>query len=280
LVATLSLFLGTQAHSENLNTILDQISSDLETKKATKAAAVNQTPKQPAQTESRRPSEPQEQSQKPKVATLEPKQSSVAAERTSLEQISPPSNSRESKNLIKAALANFDAKNYDAALEKLQAVNSKTPDDAFVLNLLGAAFTKKKDYKEAQNYFAKALINQPDFFPARFNVGELLFLKQRYAEALNYFQQMQARNPQNELLQFKVFLCRLQLGNKDDAAKALKAIKNPGDTPAWHYGQAAWASKNGDNKKALGYINGAQYIFGKKTSLFDETFKDLGINLH
>jgi len=187
--------------------------------------------------------------------------------------------SPDAKRLIQASLADFDAKNYDAALVKLEAVNAKMPGDAFVQNLRGAAYTKKKDYATAQKYFDKALEKQPDFFPAKFNVGELLFLQRRYAEAQAYFQNMQERDPQNELLQFKVFLCDLQLGDKDKAAKALKGIKYPGDTPAWYYGQAAWASKNGDNKKALEYVTGAQYIFGPKTALFDETFDDLGIKL-
>ncbi|MFZ4776496.1 MAG: tetratricopeptide repeat protein [Terrimicrobiaceae bacterium] len=194
-------------------------------------------------------------------------------------QTSSPSGSRESRALLQSALADFDAKNYDAALKKLQELDVKLPDDAFVQNLLGAAYTKKKDYETAQKYFDKALVKQPDFFPAKFNVGELLFLQRRYAEALDFFEKMLAKDPRNELLQFKVFLCQLQLGNKDEAAKALKAIKYPGDTPAWYYGQAAWESKNGNNKKAIEYLTGAHYIFGPKTALFDETFEDLGIKL-
>ncbi|MFA7344422.1 MAG: tetratricopeptide repeat protein [Terrimicrobiaceae bacterium] len=194
-------------------------------------------------------------------------------------QTPPPDNSRTVKPLIQAALMDFDAKNYDAALEKLQAAEAKVPDDAFVQNLLGAAYTKKKDYATARKYFDKALEKQPDFFPAKFNLGEIFFLQRQYAEALDYFQKMQGRDRQNELLQFKIFLCQLQLGNKEDAANALKAIKYPGDTPAWYYGQAAWESKNGNKKKALEYVTGARYIFGPKTALFDETFEDLEIKL-
>lgn len=195
-------------------------------------------------------------------------------------QTTTPEISRESKLLIQGALADFDTKNYDAALKKLETVDAKTPDDPFVQNLLGAAYTKKKDFAAAQKYFEKALAKQPDFFPAMFNVGELFFLQRQYAEALDYFVKMQGKDPRNELLQFKIFLCQLQLDNKDAAAKSLKAIKYPGDTPAWYYGQAAWESKNGNNKKALEYVTGAQYIFGPKTALFDETFQDLGIKLH
>ena len=194
-------------------------------------------------------------------------------------QTPTPEISRDSKLAIQAALADFDTKNYDAALNKLQVLDTKMPGDPFIQNLLGAAYTKKKDFATAKTYFDKALEKEPDFFPAKFNVGELFFLQRQYAEALAYFQKMLEKDPRNELLQFKVFLCQLQLGNKDEAAKALKGIKYPGDTPAWYYGQAAWESKNGNNKKALEYVTGAQYIFGLKTALFDETFEDLGIKL-
>jgi len=194
-------------------------------------------------------------------------------------QIAPPNLSRESKALLQGSLADFDSKNYDQALEKLQSLEKSLPDDPFVLNLLGAAYTKKKDYTAAQGYFDKALAKLPNFFPAKFNLGELLFLQRRYSEAKQHFEAMQQMDPRNELLQFKIFLCDLQLGDKDAAKAILKTIKYPGDTPAWYYAQAAWESKNGNNKRALEYLTGAKYIFGPKTALFDETFEDLGIKL-
>jgi len=194
-------------------------------------------------------------------------------------QTAPPNVSREAKALIQSSLADFDAKNYDQALKKLQSVDKSMPGDPFVLNLLGAAYTKKKEYTTAQGYFEKALALQANFFPAKFNIGELFFLQRRYAEAKQYFEAMQQMDSRNELLQFKIFLCNLQLGDKDAAAAVLKTIKYPGDTPAWYYAQAAWESKGGNNKKALEYLTGAKYIFGPKTALFDETFEDLGIKL-
>lgn len=194
-------------------------------------------------------------------------------------QSAPPNVSRENRELIQGALADFDSKDYDAALEKLNKADQSMPEDVFILNLLGAAYTKKKEFAKAEDYFKRALAKQPEFFPAKFNVGELLFLQRRYAEALEYFEGMQKVDPRNELLQFKVFLSELQLGDKEAAAKTLKSIKYPGDTPAYYYAQAAWESKNGNNAKALEYLKGAKYIFGPKTALFDETFEDLGIKL-
>ncbi len=183
------------------------------------------------------------------------------------------------KLAVQEALGDFDTKNYDAALKKLEDIVAKVPEDPFVQNLLGAAYTKKKNFEAAEKCFDKALEKQPDFFPAKFNKGELLFLQRQYAEALEYFQKMLKADPRNELLQFKALLCNLQLGEKEAAQKILKGIKYPGDTPAWYYSQAAVESKNGNKKKALEYVTGAKYIFGTKTELFDETFHDLGIAL-
>lgn len=191
----------------------------------------------------------------------------------------PPDPVRETRLAIESAIADFDAKNYEAALKKLEAINAKVPDDPFVLNLMGAAYTKKKDFATAQKYFEQALEKSPNFFPANFNIGEILFLQRRYPAALAHFQRIQKTEPRNELLQFKILLCHLQLGDEEAAAKTLKGIKYPGDTPAWYYAQAAWESKRGNNKKALEYLTGAKYIFGGKTTLFDETFQDLGIKL-
>ena len=191
----------------------------------------------------------------------------------------PQRASRDAQALLQSAMGDFDQKKYDEALAKLADLDKKTPNDPFILNLIGAAYTRKKDYATAQQNFEKALAIQPGFFPARFNVGELMFLQRQYAEALTFFRKMLEADPRNELLQFKVFLCYIQLNQKEEALKALKLIKYPGDTPAWYYGQAAWESKQGNNKKALEYLTGARYIFGPKTALFDETFEDLDIKL-
>ncbi len=191
----------------------------------------------------------------------------------------PPTLSREARELIQGSLADFDAKKYDDALVKLRDAEKKLPDDPFVLNLIGAAYTKKKDFQTAQTYFDRSLEKQPDFFPAKFNVGELFFLQRQYQESYDYFSKMLQTDPRNELLQFKVFLSLLQLNQTDEAAKSLARIKYPGDTPAWYYAQAAWESKKGNKKKAAEYVTGARYIFGPKTAMFDETFEDLGIQL-
>jgi len=190
-----------------------------------------------------------------------------------------PGMSKEARATIQSALADFDRKKYDDALAKLLELEKKSPDDAFVMNLVGAAYTKKKDYDTAKSYFDRAVEKEPGFFAAKFNLGELLFLQKKYPEALGFFRSMLDQVPGNELLQFKVFLCEMLTGNDAGAKAMLSKIKYPGDTPAWYYAQAAWETKSGNKKKAIQYLTGAKYIFGPKTALFDETFEDLQIKV-
>jgi tetratricopeptide (TPR) repeat protein len=195
-------------------------------------------------------------------------------------QISTPLPEDSTQSAIELVLADFEAKKNDEALVKLEALQKQDPENPLILNLIGSAYSKKQDYLAAEAYFRKSLKKQPGFFPAVFNLGEILFLQKKYAEARAHFQEMRASDTRNELLQFKVALCDLELNENDRALKVMNAIKYPGDSPAWYYAQAAREAKAGNKKKAREYIAGAKYIFGPKTALFDESLETMGLNLN
>jgi len=177
---------------------------------------------------------------------------------------------------IDAILKLFEKKDYDGVVAKVDEAGSAGDEAAFLLNLKGAALTKKKDYPAARQAFQQALQLSPGLFAAAFNIGETDFLQRNYANALDWFRSMLVSDPRNELLQFKIFLCQLQLGDKEAAGKTLSKMRYPGDSPAWYYAQAAWEISAGDKGKAKKYITAARSIFPGKTELFDETFIDLG----
>jgi len=178
--------------------------------------------------------------------------------------------------LVDDALVDFEAKKFDEALAKLHEAEKLDPNSPFIHNLIGAAYTKKKDYPAAKSAFDKALDSNSGFFPALFNLGELLFLQKQYPQALEYFTRMLAADPGNELIQFKVVLCLILTNQMDDAKKVVSRMKFPGDGPAWYFSQAALRLKEGDKRKAADLIANAQIFFPAKTSLFQETFEDLG----
>ena len=178
---------------------------------------------------------------------------------------------------IEAIIKDFERKKYDAVIDKITELEPAGESGAFMLNLKGAAYTKKKEYDQAIASFRTALELSPGLFAAQFNLGEVHFLQRQYPEALAIFRDMLNGDPRNELLQFKVFLCHLQLEDELAAKKALSTMKFPGDTPSWYYSQAAWEFSKGNKRKASDYLSGARFIFPGKTEIFDETFADLGL---
>ncbi len=180
------------------------------------------------------------------------------------------------QEVVDSAISEFQAGKYDQALEKLLQVEKSQPDSAFLQNLIGAVYTKKKDYAKAKEAFDKALDIDYTFFPAQFNVGEVLFLQKQYPQALDHFERMLRSAPDNELLQFKVALCLLQTGQKGEAEKLAKRMKYPGQEPAWYFTQAALAINSKDSGKASQNLAAAKELFRDKTSIYIETFQDLG----
>ena len=177
---------------------------------------------------------------------------------------------------VEKILRLFEKKKYDEVIERAKVLELDDEVGAFVLNLQGAAQTKLKNYDAARAFFQKALEKSPGFFAANFNLGEILFLERKYADALAWFSGMLVNDPRNELLQFKVFLCHLLMENEEAARKSLSRMKFPGDTPAWYFASAAWELHRGNRGKAIDFIDGARFIFPGKTEIYEETFTDLG----
>jgi tetratricopeptide (TPR) repeat protein len=178
---------------------------------------------------------------------------------------------------IEGIIKEFNRKNYDEVIVRVDALDLDGDSAAFALNLKGAAYTRLKDFPKAREAFQAALDRSPGMFAATFNLGETLFLQKQYEEARDWFRGMLINDPRNELLQFKVFLSHLQLGDTEAAQKALNAMKFPGDSPAWYYANAAWEFSRGNKRRASDYLAGARFIFPEKTEIFDETFADLGL---
>lgn len=179
--------------------------------------------------------------------------------------------------LTQQAMTVFEEDKYDEALKLLIEADEKAPNEPFVLNFIGAVYSKKKDYAKADEYFKKALELQPDNFPARFNVGEIMFLQKKFTEAADYFEVMGTDYPKNELVRFKIFLCQLMLDKTDEAKRMLDKMKFPGETPAWYYSQAAWELKKKNGWKANDHRKAAELMFGKQTELYEESLKDSGL---
>lgn len=181
------------------------------------------------------------------------------------------------ENLVQSAVADFQLEKYEPALKALGEANAMQPNSPMILNLIGAVYTKQKKYDAAEKEFLDTLAVDPRFFPAKFNLGEIKFLRKDYAQALSYFEAMRMDYPQEELIDFKIVLSKLMLDQKEEAQRAINKMKFPGNSPAWYYANAAYHLKNGEKSEGMKYVNTARKIFATQTSIYDESLHDSGL---
>jgi len=178
--------------------------------------------------------------------------------------------------VMRLAVQDYEAGNYQAATARLDALQGKAAEDLGVMNLRGAILTKAGDFEGATKAFQSILAADPGNFPAAFNLGEAKFMQGNYPGALEAFRELHRRDPRNELLRFKIILCQLSLGQEDEARKMADILIPAGSTPAWYYAQAALAKKAGDQLAAARNLQAAQAIYeAENCKLFDESMDAL-----
>lgn len=180
--------------------------------------------------------------------------------------------------VLRQATADYDRGYFKAALARLDALKGDAADDLSVLNLRAAVLTKTGQYDQAARILDAILRADPDYFPAAFNAGEVRFLRGDREGALEIFRRLRQRDPHDELLRFKVFVCQLALGRGDDAAKTARAMQPAGSTPSWYYATALLARKEGDEGKARKTLQAARTLYGDDACrLFDESLAAAGL---
>ena len=180
--------------------------------------------------------------------------------------------------VLRQATENYDRGDYKGAVALLDALQGPTAGDLSVLNLRAAALTKAGDYEQAARIFSKIIEANPDYFPAAYNLAEVRFLGGDREGALEAFRNLRQRDPRNELLRFKVFLCQYALGRDEEAAKTARAMQSAGSTPAWYYAQALLARRGGDEGSARKNLRAAHSLYGEDgCRLFDESIATAGL---
>lgn len=178
---------------------------------------------------------------------------------------------------MQAAFTALKKKNYPRALSELEPALEQRGNDPVVLNLKGAILTKMKDYSGAQACYDAALKASPNFFPARYNMGALLPLRQQWDPAISYFRDLLIEQPNNELVQFKLLLLLLRQNADQQLQEKLFSSDFPSSTPAWYYASAARAYQKGKPSEAAKYIDVAQSVFGDQTGIFQEELDESGL---
>ena len=126
-------------------------------------------------------------------------------------------------------------------------------DDPVVENLLGACYTKLREFERARKHFRKALEWNGDLHEATFNLAEIDFVDGNYQAAHEAFtkileDKLFTRKSTLDLLAYKQLLCLLKMEEMSDAKELYAEL--PDDSLQKAYGKVAVLFARGQTKPA------------------------------
>lgn len=92
--------------------------------------------------------------------------------------------SRENQERFERALGEIKKGKTDTAIELLKAVLQSDAKDHYAATQLGNAYFLRKDYKDAQDAYLKAIAIQPTSLPAMVNLGKLYLAQNSFDKAI------------------------------------------------------------------------------------------------
>lgn len=188
------------------------------------------------------------------------------------------------ESMYDKAFQAFDAAKYDEALAALDAIDALQPNLAESLNLRGVVYMREGKYDKAEATLHKALSVEPKFWNARFNLAEITFLKNDWAEARNRFEALIAgenegmQSEMTQLIQYKILLTFVLQGKGNTVDWILNQFELVKDSsPALYYSNAAIALQHGNQKEATEWMSAAKKHFAARLNdLFSESFYEIG----
>ena len=177
-----------------------------------------------------------------------------------------PEQQTKIKETIGEAQKLIGERHFFEALQKVDDAQAIAPDLPMLWNVRGSIFTDMRDFPKAKEAFTKALELDPKGFEAQFNLSELLFVDQKYADAEAAFSNLQKTFPKlreniRHYVRFKVVVCRLKQDKVKEAKQAMSTFTSKDDTPAYYYSQAAVAFQANKETDAQTWLDKAARIY-------------------
>lgn len=174
----------------------------------------------------------------------------------------------------------IQAGRFTEAEKQIDLAGKLQPSAAEVPNLRGVLLTRQQHYDEAVEKFNHALALDPKFYPAKFNLAELALLRGNLPDALQRYQELQNVDRSSEVVQFKIAICYLLLGDETKAKAVTDIIPFPGKTPAYYYARAADWFRKGNWSQVDHYVATAhQYYPDDRCVYFEISLRAVGLDL-
>lgn len=200
-------------------------------------------------------------------------QGNVSAATLELEQIS-----RNDKGTIadRALISSYLKRNeLDKALQAIEVLQKKTPDDPATFSMLGRVYLAKKDTAAARQSFEKALALNPAYIPAVANLAAMDIAENKPSDARKRFESVLVVDPKNATALLALAKLTAPTGGKPDEALALinKAVSGNPTEVAPRLALIEFHLANKDPKKAATAAQEALAAIPDKPELMDAAGK-------
>jgi len=161
----------------------------------------------------------------------------------------------------------FRDKRVFESIDELEKANAIFQDSPELLNLRGSCFVEFRSFDKAMVAFRAAEKLSPDNRSIQFNIGEVLFVTKQWKPALELFEKLlKGMNVKTDmslmrLVEFKILLCKIKVGQKEEAEILAEKYDYLDDSPYYYYAHGTLCYEKGDLVKAEEWLAMAARVF-------------------
>lgn len=158
----------------------------------------------------------------------------------------------------------FNQKRIFETLAQIDEIHKIYDKDPSSLNIKGACYVEFRNFDKARDCFNKALEAHPENPNVLFNLAEIAFVTHQWQEAhdeLSKLLKEQANPTMNELIRFKILLCKIKLGALEEAQNLTDGTSFLDDSPLYYYANAAMEYSKDKPTKAEKWLSRGSTVF-------------------
>jgi len=179
--------------------------------------------------------------------------------------------------LLRQAFQLVQQKQFDAALDKVNAALQVAPKNSDAYGLRGNIYAQKGLWDQAWKDYHAALQFDGKNTKMRFNLAEIDFMQKKYDDARPGFLALEEDSDFGDLAAYKVFLCDLFGGHEELAAKELDAFNQVGSNASYYFANATWSLYHHKTEDGRGWLTSAVSIYAlNKFKLYATSLVELG----
>jgi tetratricopeptide (TPR) repeat protein len=172
---------------------------------------------------------------------------------------------------ILKAVRLLDQKRIFETIDEVEKAAKIFNESAEIHNIRGSCYLEIEAFDKALVEYKKGAALSPNNPSIEFNIAEVMFMTKQWQQSHDHFSANLKNIPDanielRRLTEFKILLCKLKLGQKDEARILAEKYDFLGDSPYYYYAQIAIAYDDGDQAKADEWLGIHSRIFPARSS--------------